>query len=37
LRTGEGFGAPHPKYALTDIRPLNEDDFGDVFAYLASE
>ncbi len=37
LRTGEGFGAPHPKYAPTDIRPLNDDDFNDVFAYLARQ
>lgn len=37
LRTGEGFGVPHPKYSTTDIRPLNENDFNDVFAFLASE
>lgn len=37
LRTGEGFGAPHPKYAPTDIRPLNDNDFQDIFAYLATQ
>lgn len=37
LRTGEGFAAPHPKYTPTDIRPLNDNDFNDVFAYLASQ
>ncbi|MDQ3549721.1 MAG: cytochrome c [Chloroflexota bacterium] len=37
LRTGEGFGVPHPKYTPTDIRPLNDNDFNDVFAYLASQ
>lgn len=35
LRTGEGFAAPHPKYTATDIRPLSDEDFIDVFAYLA--
>ena len=37
LRTGEGFGVPHPSYPLTSIRPLSDDDFIDIFAYLASE
>jgi mono/diheme cytochrome c family protein len=37
LRTGEGFGADHPKYTLTAIRPLNDADFTDIFAYLAAQ
>lgn len=37
LRTGEGFSAPHPKYAPTDIRPLSDTDFQDIFAYLATQ
>jgi mono/diheme cytochrome c family protein len=37
LRSGEGFGAPHPVYALTDIRPLNDNDFNNIFAYLAAQ
>lgn len=37
LRSGEGFSAPHPVYRPTDIRPLSDNDFQDIFAYLASE
>jgi mono/diheme cytochrome c family protein len=37
LRSGEGFGADHPKYTLTAIRPLNDADFIDIFAYLAAQ
>jgi mono/diheme cytochrome c family protein len=37
LRTGEGFGATHPAYRPTDIRPLNDNDLIDVFAYLATQ
>lgn len=37
LRTGQGFSAPHPDYTPTDIRPLNDEDFTDVFAYLAAQ
>jgi mono/diheme cytochrome c family protein len=37
LRTGEGFGVPHPKYELTAITPLSDDDFIDIFAYLAAQ
>jgi mono/diheme cytochrome c family protein len=37
LRTGEGFGVPHPKYSPTDITPLSDTDFEDIFAYLASQ
>ena len=35
LRSGEGFGVPHPVYRPTDIRPLNDNDLQDIFAYLA--
>jgi mono/diheme cytochrome c family protein len=35
LRSGEGFTAPHPKYELTAIRPLSDEDLTDIFAYLA--
>jgi mono/diheme cytochrome c family protein len=37
LRTGEGFGVPHPKYELTAITPLSDEDFIDIFAYLAAQ
>jgi mono/diheme cytochrome c family protein len=37
LRTGEGFDAPHPTYPLTAIRPLSDEDFIDIFAYLATQ
>lgn len=37
LRSGEGFSAPHPVYLPTDIRPLSDSDFEDIFTYLASE
>jgi len=36
LRTGEGFGAPHPKYELTAIRPLSDEDLTDIFVFLAT-
>lgn len=37
LRSGEGFSAPHPVYRPTDIRPLSDTDFQNIFAFLASE
>lgn len=37
LRTGEGFTAPHPKYELTAIRPLSDEDLTNIFAYLAAQ
>ena len=37
LRSGEGFTAPHPVYRPTDIRPLSDNDFQNIFAFLASE
>ncbi len=37
LRTGEGFDAPHPDYPLTAITPLSDQDFIDIFAYLADQ
>jgi mono/diheme cytochrome c family protein len=37
LRTGEGFGVAHPKYETTAITPLSDEDFVDIFAYLAAQ
>lgn len=37
LRSGEGLPQNHPVYRPTDIRPLSDNDFQDIFAYLASE
>jgi mono/diheme cytochrome c family protein len=37
LRTGEGFGVPHPAYTLTEIAPLSDSDLTDIFAYLAAQ